>query len=83
MQFTHESFSQKVLSNGPLTLPLSPEFGGEGRVRGIFSQLPFWKGGVGGFESYFLIKPEFSYFKYLKIPRTPVSTGVTTCYENI
>jgi hypothetical protein len=27
--------------------------------------------------------PESSYFKYLKILWTPVSTGVTTLYENI
>ncbi len=27
--------------------------------------------------------PESSYFKYLKILWTPVSTGVTTFYENI
>jgi len=53
----------------PLTLPLSPANGGEG-------------GGEGG-----RIKKEIpiqsSYFKYLKILWTPVSTGVTTFYENI
>jgi len=27
--------------------------------------------------------PESGYFKYFKILRTPVSTGVTTFYENI
>jgi ABC-2 type transport system ATP-binding protein len=44
---------------------------------------PLVKGGWGGFESYFLTKPESSYFKYLKILWTPVSTGVTTFYEII
>ena len=44
---------------------------------------PFSKGGLGGFESYFLTKPESGYFKHLKILWTPVSTGVTIFYENI
>jgi len=44
---------------------------------------PLAKGGWRGFKSYFLTKPESSYFKYLKILWTPVSTGVTTSYEVI
>jgi hypothetical protein len=44
---------------------------------------PFSKGGLGGFKTYFLTKPESRYFKYLEIHWTPVSTGVTTFYETI
>ena len=53
----------------PLTLPLSPANGGEGGGEGrrIKKEIPIHS----------------SYFKYLKILWTPVSTGVTTFYEII
>ena len=41
MQSTHEPFSQKILSNCPLTLPLSPESGGEGGGEGDFASFRF------------------------------------------
>ena len=53
----------------PLILPLSPANGGEG-------------GGEGG-RTKKEIPIQSSYFKYLKILWTPVSTGVTTFYETI
>ena len=48
LQFTHEPFSQKILSNRPLTLPLSPESGGEGGGEGdFFTASPLRGGGLG------------------------------------
>ena len=70
LKFTHEPFSQKILPDRPLTLPLSPESGGEGGGEGdFFTASPSEGGGKGGSDVAHVFYATFRQISHCKADR--------------